>query len=166
MKKNTHKKLIILEAVAFLGLLLLIILLTGNRAKKNVTLAEIKSSVLSCITDQSRLQESNSMGLKKYYGTDTSGIKEFCLYLPYSNMDASELLIIVMEDEAQADRFRKACENRLEAQKNVFESYGVEQMELLKNARLLSCGPYLAFIVGNDSDKCIAAFKNCVSSLF
>lgn len=164
MSAKTEKKLQVLEVIAFLGLIVIIVLITGRRVKENVSAEEIEREMLTQVENKTKFREADSQSLKKYYGINATEIKEFCLYLPASNMDATEMLIVVAKDEQQIDEIKKACEKRLEQEKSVFESYGAEQMGILNNARLESYGPYLAFIVCDDSDKCAAAFKACVKS--
>lgn len=161
-KKKIKGMLIGLEVIAFAGIIILIILLTGGKPKDNVPLKDIKDAVFSKISDTSAFKESDAMGLKKYYGIDAAELSEFCLYLPASNMDAAELLIVVANEESQIDSIRKACETRLANQKGIFESYGVDQMELLNNAHIISDSRYLAYIVCRDSNNAAAAFNKSI----
>jgi cytidylate kinase len=99
------------------------------------------------------------MALRKYYGLDAAELTDFSLCLPSSNMDAAELLIVVMQDESQAESVRKAMETRLANQIGVFESYGVDQMRLLNQAEIITEGRYAVFICAENSAKAGAAVK-------
>ena len=156
---RTHMFLILAEAAAAVFILAAVILTSGRRVRNDVTLSELETAVFSEIGEQNAFAPRDAMALRKYYGLDAAELTDFTLCLPSSNMDAAELLIVVMQDESQAESVRKAMETRLANQIGVFESYGVDQMRLLNQAEIITEGRYAVFICAENSAKAGAAVK-------
>lgn len=155
--KRIHRGLIVLEAAAIIGLIIFIVCVSDRPLRKDVTLSELSDAVFSAMSEEG-FALSDAMGLRKYYGLDASAYEDMQLYLPASNMDAAELLIVVMKDESQGDALEAAMSKRLDAEKNVFESYGVEQMGILNQAVICVKGRYGLFAVCEDADAVKTAF--------
>ena len=143
---RTHIFLILAEAAAAVFILAAVILTSGRRVRDDVTLSELETAVFREIGEENAFAPRDAMALRKYYGLDAAELTDFSLFLPSSNMDAAELLIVVMQDESQAESIRKAMETRLANQIGVFESYGVDQMRLLNQAEIITEGRYAVFI--------------------
>ena len=156
---RTHICLILAEAAAAVFILAAVILTSGRRVRNDVSLPELEKAVFSELGEENAFAPRDAMALRKYYGLDAAELSDFSLYLPSSNMDAAELLIIVMQDQSQAERIRAAMETRLKNQIGVFESYGVDQMRLLNQAELITEGRYAIFICAENSAKAGAAVK-------
>lgn len=156
---RTHIFLILAEAAAAVFILAAVILTSGRRIRNDVTLCELETAVFSEIGEGNAFSPRDAMALRKYYGLDAAELTDFSLCLPSSNMDAAELLIVVMKDESQAENIRKAMETRLANQIGVFESYGVDQMRLLNQAEIITEGRYAVFICAENSAKGGAAVK-------
>ena len=156
---RTHIFLILAEAAAAVFSLAAVILTSGRRIRNDVTLSELETAVFSEIGEGNAFSPRDAMALRKYYGLDAAELTDFSLCLPSSNMDAAELLIVVMKDESQAENIRKAMETRLANQIGVFESYGVDQMRLLNQAEIITEGRYAVFICAENAAKAGAAVK-------
>ena len=156
---RTHIFLILAEAAAAVFILAAVILTSGRRIRNDVTLSELETAVFSEISEGNAFSPRDAMALRKYYGLDAAELTDFSLWLPSSNMDAAELLIVVMKDESQAENIRKAMETRLANQIGVFESYGVDQMRLLNQAEIITEGRYAVFICAENAAKAGAAVK-------
>ena len=156
---RTHIFLILAEAAAAVFILAAVILTSGRRIRNDVTLSELETAVFSEIGEGNAFSPRDAMALRKYYGLDAAELTDFSLCLPSSNMDAAELLIVVMKDESQAENIRKAMETRLANQIGFFESYGVDQMRLLNQAEIITEGRYAVFICAENAAKAGAAVK-------
>ena len=156
---RTHIFLILAEAAAAVFILAAVILTSGRRIRNDVTLSELETAVFSEIGEGNAFSPRDAMALRKYYGLDAAELTDFSLCLPSSNMDAAELLIVVMKDESQAENIRKAMETRLANQIGVFESYGVDQMRLLNQAEIITEGRYAVLICAENAAKAGAAVK-------
>ena len=75
--------------------------------------------MLSAISTES-MQESNSRMLKKLYDLDADSFDGVVLYTPVTNMDVTELLIVRLSSDEQAEAVTEAANSRLETQKKQF----------------------------------------------
>ena len=161
--KAIHRGLIVLEAAALLGLVMFIFCTSKRPVRDDVRFSELSEAVLAAVRQEEGYQLSDSAGLRKYYGLDANAYEGVLLYLPASNMDAAELLLVVMQEESQAQALEAAMNERLEQQKKVFESYGVEQMGILNRAVICVEGRYGLFAVCQDADAAREAFENVIA---
>lgn len=141
--------------------IILLIAATGRKGvRDDLTLGELKAAVTEACGNDLNVRDAQDRELKKYYGLNAADYEDIYLALPASNMDAAEILIIVMQETEQAGEITEAMNARLEAQINAFESYGVEQMELLNNAVIRADGRYAYYISAkNASDAAEALAK-------
>ena len=111
--------------------------------------------------DMTNMQPAGNQMVKRLYGIDPSDY-DFCrLYSPGTNMDVDELLLIKLSDRSQEQSLLDAVESRLDGQKKAFESYGVEQMELLGNHSFAeSRAGFFLFVINSKDENIRSAFLN------
>jgi hypothetical protein len=160
--KKIHYGLIALEVTAFLIVVLFIWWVMPKTVRDDVDMEELSTSVLSALGEQEGCAQADAMGLRKYYGLDANDYEDVLLYLPSSNMDAAELLLVVMKDEDQAEAVLEAMNSRLEQQKKAFEGYGVEQMGILNQAVVCVEGRYGLLAVCENADGVKSAFDSVI----
>ena len=164
-KKKRDKmqlKFIMLEITAALAFIIFIMVIREKPVRPDAKISEFAEAFSEIIEDNGGWSKAGVQELRKYYGISGEEISDFLIYLPASNMDASELLLVIMKDEEQADSIKKAMEKRLEGQKNVFESYGVDQMKLLNGAVLCIKGRYGLFISSERAKDVEKIFKSVI----
>lgn len=140
-------------------LFLFIVLLQFGSKSSKADLKDVAAAVVKSVDTKSMAESSNRM-FKKFYGLNANDYEGITLYAPVTNMDAEELLIIKLKDNAQAEAVTEAITKRLETQKSSFEGYGIEQFDLLENHILDVQGNYILYVVHPDADKADAAFRN------
>lgn len=140
-------------------LLAFIILLQIGNKNSNSTLNAVTDSVIKSIKVDG-MEESSNRLFKKFYGLNANDYEGVTLYVPITNMNAEELLIIKLKDRSQAESVTKAINSRLETQKSSFEGYGIEQFDLLENHILDVQGNFILYIVHPDAAKADQAFRN------
>lgn len=140
-------------------LLAFIILLQIGNKNSNSTLNAVTDSVIKSIKVDG-MEESSNRLFKKFYGLNANDYEGVTLYVPITNMNAEELLIIKLKDRSQAEAVTKAINSRLETQKSSFEGYGIEQFDLLENHILDVQGNFILYIVHPDAAKADQAFRN------
>ena len=118
---------------------------------------EVKSAVFSQ-ADLSAMKEADEQMVKRLYGLNPADYEGFSLYYPSTNMGAEELLLVKLRDTSQMEDLKAAAENRVAAQKNSFEGYGVSQTELLSNSVLDARGNYLLLAVAENAEALRRAF--------
>ena len=67
-------------------------------------------------------------------------------------MSVNEVLIIKTADPSQLSAVRAGIESRLAAEKIAFDGYGVNQTELLNNAKIVEESPYIIFSCGEHAE--------------
>ncbi|GAA0731957.1 DUF4358 domain-containing protein [Clostridium oceanicum] len=102
--------------------------------------------------DLSSLNKSTKSKLRKLYGISYKTLEDFALYIPKTNMEANELLILKVKNQDDIDSIKERIEKRIEKQSNTFKDYAPNQYELLENHILKVKGPYLIFIVSKNAN--------------
>ena len=150
------------EIAAAVCIILLIVFTGGKRVRDDISLDELKTAAAEVYGSSLNVRDAQDRELKKYYGLNAGDYKDIYLALPASNMDAAEILIIVMNGKEQAGQVKEAMNARLEAQINAFESYGVEQMDLLNNAVIETEGRYAFFISAKNASDIREALERLI----
>ena len=126
----------------------LLILLMGSAPETNVSLEELEAVTAPQLLE-GEAQKADERMLRRLYGLNPSDYAEVVLYYPASNMGVEELLLVKLNDTAQAETVEAAIAARLAAQKQSFDGYGVEQTALLNNNAVTEVrGRYILFAVG------------------
>lgn len=97
------------------------------------------------------MEKAGMMRIKRAYGINAADLEDYIYYAPSDTMDVNEFFMVKVADESQINEVKKAMEYRLDAQKNIFDGYGTDQMELLEKANIYSEGKYVCFMVSNYS---------------
>ena len=149
-------------SIAMVAALVIVIIVamasTGGSAKP---IEEVSADAVSLFENEYAEKASERM-FKKYYGLNAADYDGVVLYLPKSNIDAQELLIVKCKDEVQSAELINAIESRLDSQKNIFESYEPEQYDLCCRAVVTERGNYILFAVHPDAESINAAFKKAL----
>ena len=133
---------------------------SGRMSKTPVT--EVCAAV-EATADLTDMVAGDDAALRRIYGLDPAEFDGYILFSPKSNMDAEEILIIKLTDKSQKQAVEDAFTARLEAQKNSFEGYGIEQFDLLTNnsvAKVVS--GFGVFIVHGASADIYSAVKGAL----
>ena len=149
----------ILRAALAAIFLLAILLIRFSNRDSSASIEEVSQQVLSAISTDS-MQESGSRMLKKLYDLVADSFDGMVLYTPVTNMDVTELLIVRLASDDQADLVTEAVNSRLKTQKNSFEGYGVEQTALLNGSVLDVEGNFILYVVHPDVQAAQQAFLN------
>ena len=84
------------------------------------------------------------------------------LFMPSSNMQAEEMLIIKLADTQQAKEVRTAIEKRLQTQKNAFDGYAPQQFDLCSRAIIDVRGNYVLFVIHENAAEIDAQFRRAL----
>ena len=154
--------LVLLELGLAAVLTVTIILVLGNQVDRSRHASDLADAALGAMANADQCREAQSWELKKYYGIAEEDVEEFALRLPVSNMDAAELCVVKCATDEGAQTVAAAMKKRLDSQISLFENYGVEQMKLLRAARVVTAGPYAAIIIDEKASDAEAALKKAV----
>ena len=144
------------------ALVLFIALTLNSCVRDDVSLKTVEDKVLSQIEQKTNMTKSGAMKLRSLYGLTENEYEEVILYTPASNMDAQELLLVRCKSEAQTSGVKAAMEERIAYLTSIFESYGVEQMALIRSAVIDIQGKYVLYVCSTDSKTADNAFRKAV----
>lgn len=140
----------------------LLIFLMGSAPERNVSLEELEAVTAPQLLE-GEAQKADERMLRRLYGLNPSDYAEVVLYYPASNMGVEELLLVKLNDTAQAETVEAAIAARLAAQKQSFDGYGVEQTALLNNNAVTEVrGRYILFAVGVNAQAIRQAFLDAL----
>lgn len=140
----------------------LLIFLMGGAPETNVSLEELEAVTAPQLLE-GEAQKADERMLRRLYGLNPSDYAEVVLYYPASNMGVEELLLVKLNDTAQAETVEAAIAARLAAQKQSFDGYGVEQTALLNNNAVTEVrGRYILFAVGVNAQAIRQAFLDAL----
>ncbi len=156
-------KLVCAEVLMTAALIVFIALCVRGRVRDDVPLADLKGPVLEQLAGAENMKEAGAMKLRSLYGLDANDYAEILLYIPVSNMDAQELLLVRCRTEEQAEAAAEAMRKRIQDQTGIFESYGVEQMALIRKAVVDVQGTYCLYVCGLNSYQAQSAFRHALA---
>ena len=133
-------------------LVIFLVVSTGGGTKSDVDLNALSAEMLEHMTDADSMQEDGTMKLKNLYGLSANDYEQAVIYVPVSNMDAAEMVLIKCKDESQTESVESAMQQRIQDQTGKFESYGVEQMAIITKAVVDVKGPYCLYVVSRSAD--------------
>ena len=156
-------KLVCAEVLMTAVLVVFIALCVRGRVRDNVPLKDLAGPLLSQLAGAENMKEAGAVKLRSLYGLDAGDYEEVLLYIPVSNMDAQEMLLIRCRSEEQADAAAAAMRRRIQDQTGIFESYGVEQMALIRKAVVDVQGPYCLYVCDLNSYEARSAFRRLLA---
>lgn len=149
----------ILNGAKFILLVLLAVMLTGivRGTRRQADFDTLKAKVLAAV-DTSSMQQGDAQLLRRLYGLNAGELKGWTLYTAIDNMAVEEVLLVECAYAEQVEPVRKAAQDRADTQKNNFEGYGPEQVQLIEKSVLKEEDPYVLFVISKDANQAKAAF--------
>ena len=135
--------LLLLTAIILLG--------TGVVKLKSPDMAAIKTTLAGAVQPLS-MTAGDEKSLKKNYGIEGRDLADFVYYAPKSSMDASEVMILKLNQASEADRYLSLIEARKSKQIESFKNYRPEEAIILENSILRVTGEYIIFISSPEAD--------------
>ena len=142
---------ILLEVLFFVLLLLFIILISSAGKTAVIDLSKTADQLLSEM-DAEKLQKENALKIRSRFGLSEGDYLEAVYYGPVSNMDVEELLLLSLPEGFDKTLVDDAFSGRLSQQKQSFDGYGTNQMEILQHARTEIRGNYALFLVSGNAE--------------
>lgn len=150
-----------LKKVAIISLLVVVMSVLVGCGYKDISVIDLGDELVS-ITDSSKYEKGDGKTLKRYYGLNSNDYEEVSIYVPSSNMEASELLIIKMKDESQIDTIEASVDSRIEKQSSGFKDYAPEQYGLVQSYEFSIKGNYAFFAISEDAHEMKKQFKDAI----
>lgn len=144
MRKSSKKTLIVV-------LINSIVFTIGCTKKVDVSVEDIESNIINNINIDN-LEKGNQKALRRLYGISQDDLEEFALYIPKSNMDVDEILILKVKNKEKIYDIEEKIEDRVERQIKNFDGYGREQVGLLNDYEIKIKDKYILFSVSDKSE--------------
>lgn len=161
MKNERFDIINICKYLMVIALIGYVVLLVSGEGSNTVSVDTIETNITNAVSVKG-MKKGTAQDLKKYYGLNAGDYDGTMLYIPDDVMSVNEILVVRVKDESQVESVETAAEERLAAQKESFEGYGVEQTRLLRSAIEESKGYYVLLAVSKDADSIEAAFKKSI----
>ncbi len=97
--------------------------------------------------------------LEAIYGVDSAHLEEFICKIPMINVQATEFFIAKVTS-GNMDAVKAAVESRQANLVAQWSDYHPEQLDLVKDYRLVVNGDYIFFGIGYDMDACVDIFNS------
>lgn len=138
----------------FLFILALVVL--SSCTKKNTlvlepSIADMENKLKEKI-DLSNMDIGDSGKLEKLYDINSEDLEEFLLYIPKTNIEASEIGIFKVKDSKDIDTIKEKIENRVKGQADIFADYLPEEYYLIEKNVLKTKDNYILYIISEDSE--------------
>lgn len=127
------------------------LLVVRSTTARDVDFNEI-AAAMSAAPGIGELEAIDANGFQDRLGIAPEDCEGWLLYGSGDIMNVSELMVVKAAGEGARERFESACAARVEAQLNVFRSYGVDQKDLLEDAILWQRGSYVFYGVSENAD--------------
>ena len=150
----------IIGLILIIGMVAFIYSNAHEKSVPDVDISTINEAVAPTCNYSAASPSENRM-IKRYYGFNPNDYGEMYYYAPTDTMDATELLIVKLNNESDAATIEEAIKDRLETQKKAFDGYGTNQTEQLNASRLIVKGRYILFVVDDNATKAADAFEKC-----
>lgn len=142
---------------ALVGVVLIVFIALYQLVKvKDLDMNELKDQI-SQVVNLEKVEQGDSLKLRKLYYIDKNEVEEFILFAPKSNMDAEEVLVLKSGDEENMINLKSKVEARIKKQSDSFRNYRPEEYDIISNSVLKVKGNYLVLIISKESAEIEAA---------
>ena len=145
------------------ALFITMIMLSSCMKKVDVSIDELENELTNVI-NKDRMQKGDNKSLRRYFGINANEIEDYILYIPKSNMDVDELLIVKVKDISQIDTIDEIIESRISTQIQNFSGYGVEQTKLLEDYEINIKDKYIFYTVCENAQELEDSYKDILKN--
>ena len=121
----------------------------------------VSEAVLGAAEMENMTLGDNQM-IRRLYGLDPGDYEGVLLYYPSTNMGTDEIFLVKLSDLGQQETVKKAMEQRLQSQMDVFEGYAPAQYAALEQGIVEVRGNYLLLLVAEDAGPVRHAFLDAL----
>ena len=124
----------------------------GKEETHEFAVEDLAKDLREKIEYEDELTQSRDAVFYMIYGIDESLVKSQCSYFS-TNATTEEIAVVECVDKDAAATVKKAFEERVEYQKQTFESYAPEEVDRLEKALITELGNYVVLCVTGDVDR-------------
>lgn len=157
MIKKRYTVAEIICVILLLGFIVFLFIWHSGETKK--TADELAAPVLE-ITDASEMTKKSEEDAAEAFGFDLSKTEGVVYYRNDNIMDVTELLVVKLNDKADAAEFKAAVESYVTDRKNLYKNYAPQQYALLESCIIDSSGNALFYCTSDNAEKYYKEFKS------
>lgn len=105
------------------------------------------------------LEKQGGKEIKKYLSINSADYENIQYYKSADPMNVREIVIVKFKDPSQGEAFKEAMQQRIDAQINAFNGYGVEQVGLLKKAVVSLDMNYAIYVTCETANDVVSTYK-------
>ncbi len=158
MKKDRYFKYYIIELVV---VIVIFISAYPMLRVRDLDMNGVRNS-LESFKNNETMEEGDIKSLRKLYYINKNQVEDFVSFVPKSNMNANEILVLKVKDEKDIPTIKSGIEERIKKQGESFKNYRPEEYNLIENAILEVEGNNIIFIISKDSSQ----IKKAIDSNF
>lgn len=158
MKKDRYFKYYIIELVV---VIVIFISAYPVLRVRDLDMNGVRNS-LESFKNNETMEEGDIKSLRKLYYINKNQVEDFVSFVPKSNMNANEILVLKVKDEKDIPTIKSGIEERIKKQGESFKNYRPEEYNLIENAILEVEGNNIIFIISKDSSQ----IKEAIDSNF
>ena len=152
----------VFTALKIIALVLMVIFIISEYSfdrESKAAFEDVSKAVSERFSQKNVITGDNQM-IKRLYGIDPNEYSDVLLYYPSTNMGSEELLLV--NDLSQQETVKKAMEERVDSQKNVFEGYAPDQVAMLEKAKVDVEGNYILMVSAENPDEIVSDFLKAI----
>lgn len=161
----THRKEKLLFLLTMALILASLAVFVGFRMQKPRAV-EADLTALGAALQEQNLSENTVPGstleLKRRFGLLESDYSGVLYFAPVTYMNVEEILVVAIRSEEEGDRVEEAMNDALDAEKQLFKHYGVDQYGYLKSAVLYRNDGYVALAVGGKAEDVMREIRSAI----
>lgn len=151
----------VIEILLLCGLAVFLVLLLRQEPKTEKSIEDLQTPILKEL-NLDVMQEGADQDVKRVFGLNAEDYDGICYYMPSSEMDVCELLLVKLKDNDQKDAVVSAAQVRLDTQKQNFDGYGTNQTALLEDAIIDTAGGCVLYVVAENPQAADDAFHDAL----
>ena len=154
----------VFTALKIIALVLMVIFIISEDSfdrESKAAFEDVSKAVSERVSQKNVITGDNQM-IKRLYGIDPNEYSDVLLYYPSTNMGSEELLLVKLNDLSQQETVKKAMEERVDSQKNVFEGYAPDQVAMLEKAKVDVEGNYILMVSAENPDEIVSDFLKAI----
>ena len=129
----------------------------GKAEEGTADMASVYTQVQDKLPEMYQMDESTMLN---YLGIDTEDCAQAVVAVASDGLRADEIWLIEAKDDQALENIRELAQNRLAAKEAETVQYAPDQYAVVKDARLLTQGRYLALLVSPEAEAIAASVEN------
>ena len=153
----------LLLKIAFVAVLAVFLVFVYSRASaKDVDLEKVDQVLIEKTDIATKMNRASDRDLMQFIGIDASKYEQVLYYRNNTALAVDEFLVVKAKSSDELDGVEEAVNARIKSQIKVYDSYGPEQVKLLKSAVQTKKGNYYIYSVAEKAGKYEEVLVNAI----